>query len=611
MENRFGIKDLFLFLLISVLIILVVLAMVQYDRQWERVKVIQAKLDDQAETLHKIESKLSSGFALAPPTSGPTTAADSGDDPFARDRAAAAMPGYARGDWLVDSLAGNTAKLTPLLSLDLYASNIQSFVLESLATRDPETLGWKPLLARDWTISEDGLKIAFRMRTGVTFSDGHPLTAADVVFTYRWAMDEKINAPRARVYLQTIDKVEQTGPDEVTFVFKEPYFKAFELAASFQVMPEHFYGKFTPQQFNDSVGLLLGSGAYRLEDPTSWKPGTQVQLVRNERYWGFSPALERLAYREITNDTARLSAFRNGEIDELTTSPEQYRQLLAEPAVLERTQHFEYLSPVGGYRYIGWNEHRNGHATVFADKRVRQAMTMLIDRDRLIQETMLGYAVVATGPFSPLSKQCSPAVKPWPYDVDAAKRLLAEAGFADRKGDGVLTGPDGKPLEFKLTYKSGAAVYEKMVFYLKDAFAKAGVILDPDPLEWAVLIDRLRKKDFDAITLGWSASIEGDIFQMFHSTQTIAGGDNSISYGNPDLDQVIDKARHTVEEADRMHLWHRAHEILHEDQPYTFLLFPKSLIFLDKRFRNIHPVKLGLNPQDEWFVPREQQRWTK
>jgi peptide/nickel transport system substrate-binding protein len=233
---------------------------------------------------------------------------------------------------------------------------------------------------------------------------------------------------------------------------------------------------------------------------------------------------------------------------------------------------------------------------------------MLLDRQHLIDQVMLGYAVQATGPFNPLSKQYNPEVKPLPYDVNGAIALLKEAGFEDRNGDGVIESADGARFEFKLTYPSGSNNYEKMVLFMKDAYARAGIVLIPDPLDWSVLVERLNKKNFEAVSLGWTAGIESDIFQMFHSSQTIEEGDNFMNYRSERLDKAVEQARRTVDEDKRMPLWREAHRIIHEDQPYTFLFFPKSLMFLDARIKNVQQIRLGLNPRSEWYVPKAQQR---
>ena len=640
MENRFGFKDLLVLTLLVVLIVSVWLAVKAWDRQWEQLQTIRTRVEDQGRDLRDIQKALASGVAVARPAGGSdaqTPATTQSADSFARIRAARAMPGYAAGGLLVDAFGNSVGKLTPLVSSDAYAATVQGYVLESLVSRDPATLEWIPWLATRWQIIDrvaerdaaiaklkaagasdadigkdpalpPAIQIVFTLRPGVAFSDGVPLTADDVVFTYQWIMNDKINAPRERAYFGRIAKVEKLAADQVMFTFAEPYYAAFETAGGMSILPKHFYSRYAPEQFNESVGLLLGSGSYRMEDPTNWKPGTLIQLVRNDRSWGLAGAFDKMAWREISNDTARLSAFRNGDIDYFPAMPEQYAQMIKDKSVLDRTWQFEYQNPIGGYRFVAWNQRRNSKPTFFADARVRSAMTMLLNRRRMIDQVMLGYAVEATGPFNPLSKQYNQQMKPMPYNVDAAVALLKAAGFADRDGDGVIESPAGDKFVFKLTYPTGNANYEKMALFMKDAYAKAGIVLKPDPLDWSVLVERLNKKNFDAITLGWTAGIESDIFQMFHSSQTIDEGDNFMSYKNPALDKVIEQARRSVDETKRMALWREAHRIIYEDQPYTFLFFRKELDFVDKRILNVQRVKLGLNPRDEWFVPRAQQR---
>jgi peptide/nickel transport system substrate-binding protein len=266
---------------------------------------------------------------------------------------------------------------------------------------------------------------------------------------------------------------------------------------------------------------------------------------------------------------------------------------------------------------VAWNQKQKGQATRFADKRVRQAMTLLTNRQRMVEEVMLGYGQVCTGPFSPLTKQADPNVKPWPYDPTRAKALLKEAGYEDRNGDGVIEGPNGTPFRFKLTYGSNNRLGERIALFLKDDFARAGIAMLPDPVDWPIMLRKLDERDFDAITLGWTGSPEGDIYQMFHSSQIADKGDDFMSYANAELDQVIDRARGTVDEQKRMPLWRQAHRIIHEDQPYTFLFDRLFLAFYDQRIKNIERSRIGLNYYGRyvmpipWYVPKDQQKWSK
>jgi len=624
MQQRFTVKDFFLFGCLVLLLVAIVLAMYMVDRQWGKLSEIEQAMSEQAKDLRDLRSSVQSLERRA--RSG-QLAAGGGDrgshDPevppaFQRAYDAAQQPSYAQGDWLVRAFGTGLKTITPLRSSDVYAAEVQSYVLESLLVRDPESLAWTGLIARDWQQSEDGLSITFQLRRNVTFSDGHPLDSSDVVFTYDFIMDEGIAAPRERAYLEKLDDVTALGPYEVRFDFEEPYFDSLSLAGTMDILPEHFYGQYLdePQSFNQSKGLLMGSGPYRLANPEGWTPDQGlIELKRNPRYWGpVQPPFDRLLWKVIENDSARLTTFRNGEVDTYSARPREYQDLLDDPELGEWTRHMEYMSPTAGYSYIGWNQSRGGEPTRFADRRVRQAMTYLTDRQRIIEEIMLGYAEPAVSPFSPRSPQHDDALEPRSFDLGKARELLAQAGYRDRDGDGVLEGPEGKPFAFELTYFQGNEDTERIVLFLKDLYAQAGIRLEPDPSEWSVMLDKLEKKDFAAITLGWSSGVEVDIYQMFHSSQTVSGGDNFINYENPELDQIIERARGTIGEAKRMRLWHKAERILYEDQPYTFLMRRQSLVFLDQRLKNLEVTRLGLNLSRvpvEVFVPAQQQKYPR
>jgi peptide/nickel transport system substrate-binding protein len=323
----------------------------------------------------------------------------------------------------------------------------------------------------------------------------------------------------------------------------------------------------------------------------------------------------------VQEEAAQMVMYGNQETDNILCTPEVYRKLTADKRVMEFSNAMEYPSPYRGYGYIGWNQKRKvdgvDKPTHFADKRVRQAMTMLIDRERMVKDIYLGYATVASGPFAPKGPQSDPTVKPLPYDPEGAKKLLAEAGFKDSNGDGVIDGPDGKPLRFTLLYPSGADIYEKLVRFVKDNLAVGGVVMDLDRQDWPVLVDRLNKSDFEAAMLGWSSVPESDPYQIFHSSQIGDSGDNRTNYVNPELDKTIDEARRTMDTAQRMKLWNKVHSILAEDQPYTFMVNRPYLRLIHNRIKNVKTSGVGLNYEYlnggviPWFVPTNEQRYTQ
>ena len=189
---------------------------------------------------------------------------------------------------------------------------------------------------------------------------------------------------------------------------------------------------------------------------------------------------------------------------------------------------------------------------------------------------------------------------------------MKDAGFADRNRDGVLEDAQGKPFEYELVFFQDNEDTKRIVLFLKDLYARAGIVLVPKPTEWSVMLDLINRRDFEAITLGWTSGVETDIYQFFHSKQIEGGGDNFVHYKNSALDQLIDQARGTVDEAKRMPLWQQAERIMYEDQPYTFLMRRQSLVFIDKRIHNLQITKLGLNMGAvpvEIFVPEGQQKY--
>ena len=615
MEKRFTFKDLFLFACLGLLFVTLLLSMYMVDRQWAEMARIQSTVREQAEDLHALRGLLSGADQRVRTDVGMVSSDLRGDLAFERARKAEQLPGYKRGDWLVSSFGTALKTITPLVSTDAYAGEVQSYILESLLTRDTETLEWLGLIAKSWRVSEDGLTFTFQLREDVKFSDGVALTADDVAFTFAFIQTPEIAAPRERAVYDKIASVTATGQYEVVFQFKEPYYDSLAMAGGISILPRHFYEPYlkAPEKFNQSKGLLLGSGPYRLADPKGWTPDQGlVELQRNPRYWGPQPSFDRLLWKVIQNDAARLTTFRNGEIDAYGARPREYQTLREDKELSARTQQFEYMSPTAGYSYIGWNQKRSGKPARFADKRVRQAMTYLTDIQRINDEIMLGYAEAAVSPFSPHSKQHDVALVARGFDLEKAKQLLKDAGYADRNKDGVLEDAQGKPFEFELVFFQDNEDTKRIVLFLKDLYARAGIVLVPKPTEWSVMLDLINKRDFEAITLGWTSGVETDIYQIFHSKQIEGGGDNFVHYKNSALDQLIDQARGTVDEAKRMPLWQQAERIMYEDQPYTFLMRRQSLIFVDKRIHNLQVTKLGLNMGSvpvEIFVPEGQQKY--
>ena len=612
MENKFGIKDFFFLVVLLIFGVAVLLMFVNMDRHWRALQELTASNQQQRTTLADIDKKISNLHNVSVGNPENTAFNETFPDLLAAEK----KPDFKRGDCIVENVPAKLKTISPVVYDDVYATWIHARVTESLVYRNPNTLEYMPQLATAWQISPDGLTYTFTLRDGVRFSDGVPVTIEDVKYSFDLPMNTEVDAARLRVGLEKIKSIQIKGANQIIFEIKEPYYQTLDMLGTQNIIPKHFYEKHSIHDINTKPGLLMGSGPYRVSvGGENWTPGIQLELVRNEFYWGLSPTFDKVVFREVEEEAATELEFKNGKLDTFIAMPDQFDRMKKDTKLMERANAFSFESPMNGYYYIAWNQKRNGQPTRFADKRVRKAMTMLCDRQGICTEIYRGYGKTISGPFSSGSPQADPNIAPLPFDPVAAKKLLIECGYRDN-GSGQLVDPSGQPFKFRLTYPNKNETFARAVRFLTDGFSRAGVTLEPDPTEWPVVQERLKTRDFEVITLGWGGTVESDWYQEFDSSQIEDRADNFMSYNNPALDVLLRDARRTVDATTRMELWHKAHAILHEDQPYTFLLSRMRLRFMDNRIHNVNTSKLGLNFIYEynmpmpWYVPGKSQKYT-
>jgi len=513
------------------------------------------------------------------------------------------------GDWLIWRLDAEPATLNPVSTLSsvytvwICTGYVSKNIFEGLLKYDPDEVRLKPLLAESYNISEDGLEITIRLRDEIHFSDGVPVTADDAIFTYETIVNPKIDSASLANYYKDVEKVIKIDEREVKFVMKRPYFKSLEIL-SFDdtgILPKHIYEFDDPEEFNKRISKPVGSGPYVFE---KWDVGRQIVLRRNENYWGRKPKLKKIVYCFVLNDTAAVQALRSGGIDFMRPMPDQYTELSLDKEFTKDIQCLSYWTPFVGYFWMGWNEDR----PFFKDRRVRLAMTHLVDRESICRHLLKSpEAKVPTGPFYIYGRQSDANIEPWPYNVQRAKELLDEAGWVDSDGDGIRD-KDGVPFRFRYMIGSDVILHQQISKLLKDSAAKVGIEVIVEPYEWSVFNQRLLDREFDAVNLAWHGVVEEDPFQIWHSSQIGNRGSNYVGFRNAEADAIIEEARRTLDEAKRNKLYHRLHRIIHEEQPYTFVYTRPEQRFLNKRFANVRIHRLGLD-KHEWYVPRGRQKY--
>jgi ABC-type transport system substrate-binding protein len=252
--------------------------------------------------------------------------------------------------------------------------------------------------------------------------------------------------------------------------------------------------------------------------------------------------------------------FYAGTVDSYGVQPHQVQRLKNDP----RYRSFSGLS--FGYTYIGYNMRREP----FNDRRVRRALGMAIDVDKIIKYVLHGQGERITGPFVKQTDYYDLAIEPGPYDPEGALRLLEEAGWRRNK-EGWLE-RDGKLFQFTLITNSGNDLRKAILTIAQHGWKQIGIDVRTDILEWAVFIqERVDKADFDALILGWAMGIEPDLYQIWHSSQTNSYQLNFVGFKNKEADDLIIKIRQEYDHDKQVEYCHRLHEIIAREQPYTFL----------------------------------------
>lgn len=547
------------------------------------------------------------------------------------------------GDWMVLHSLSDPESFNPYTSSDAGASQVLAYVFESLLYAEnepPYTLRGRVASAYP-TVSADRLSYTFELRPDARFSDGQPLTSDDVLFSMKVIQNPRVLAAHLRNYFAAVRDVRQDGPQRITFVCDKPYFRNDVALGFFEILPKHFYdpaglmdavtvaslidGSWEkgPQaanvtrfaeRFNQDFGRkVMGSGPYVVEDfARDVVTQQKVVLTRNPQYWGLGKQdlpdpgyVDKVVFKIINNTDAAFVELTNGKLDYYTLRPLEFREKSWSP---DFVKHFlkgvEYSQ---GYSYIGWNN----ASPIFSDKRVRRAMTLLTDREGMIANLLFGLAEPVVGPIHKFRPEYNGSLKPLPYDPEAAARLLAEAGWSDTDGDGLLDKEiDGKrvPFRFEILVNSGNQERKDVALTLQHELQDAGIDCQVRELDWSIFLERTHSRQFDAMVLGWTGGVvfPPDAFQVWHSSQADASGSNYVSFRNAEADRILGDYRQEFDAEKRKAMYQRFQEIIDEEQPYTFLWTQRVARAYPRRFSGVSWYPAGTDLQEWWVGPESQ-----
>ena len=533
------------------------------------------------------------------------------------DRATPDAPAAAEGDVggvLVIASPAPPAAVVPLhASRSIQARQIADLVYDPLVEIGPELntmgdAGFTGRLAERWTWAADSLSIAFHLSPRARWHDGRPVTAADVRFTYELTKDPAA-ASSDRSTLAGIDSV--TTTDSLTAVFwfarKHPE-QFYDAGGRLLVLPAHLWRDVKPDSLDAAphAAAPVGSGPFRFSRA---EPGVLIELVANTEYHLGRPKLDRVIIRHATDPAAASAQLLAGEVDFYEAlTPEHVALVAGTPDVVAR------IGPGVSYAYLVFNQ-RDAQGSgrphpLFADRELRRALTMLVDRETIARSILDSLARGGLGPFPRGLSVADTTIRQIPFDTARAVAVLDSLGWRDANGDGVRE-RDGRPLRFTLLVPTSSAARVKAATILQQQLAAGGVAVELEQVDIQRFMGDFGGRRFDAALGAWvlnDGSPSGARNTWGSHGATLQGGQNTGSYMNVAFDAQVDSGLATFDMAARKRHFREAYQIAVDDAPAIWLYDPRNAYGIHRRFQTppMRPAGWWLDVR-RWWIPADQR----
>jgi len=500
---------------------------------------------------------------------------------------------------LVFASVGEPETLLPPVVQSSVARDVSDQVFLKLADLglSTNTIGdedFHPALAARWEW-DDPLTLVFHIDPRARWQDGEPVTAADVVFTYDAYNDPTVNSPY-RTALRWISAVTQRDSLTAVVRFRRRYPEMFyDAVYHMRILPGHLLRNIPRDQWLTApVGRApVGDGPYRF---AGWKAGESLELDADSTFFLGRAAIRRLIWRFTPDPEVAVSQLIAGDADAIETlvTPDNIRRVQASPHLAI----YPYKGSV--YAYLGFNLRAPGDSTrphpLFADRDLRRALAMAVDREHLVKSVFGRYASVPPGPMSQLWWIWDPETRELPYDTAQAARLLTALGWIDTDGDGVRDRA-GQSLTFRVLVPTTSAVRRQYARLIQEQWRRLGVDLQIDEVEFSVFNERARAGQFDALLASWitDPTPTSGIAQVWSAAGL--GGSNFLHYASPAFDSLVEQATGSFDRAEARRAWRTAIETLNQDAPAVFLYAPQNVAAVDRRVANV-----TLRPDSWWAL---------
>ncbi len=484
------------------------------------------------------------------------------------------------------ALSSDPDVLNPLI----YTSSNAGFVFAEIhdgLTEMGDDLAYYPRIAESWEVSPDGHAVTYRLRPW-WWSDGQSLTARDVVSSFNLFKNPEVASPRRGSFREVLSAV---ALDSITVRYELARPQPNPIQRTWHhILPDHLTRDLDPANVRGWPlnHEPLSSGEFVLEN---WVHNRTLSFLRNETYPGKPALLDRVVFRIMPEESARLVALESGEVDLVDNVPPDAARRLDESGKVRIVANGGRL-----FYYLQWNFAN----PLFAGAEIRRALSLAIDRERMVETLLLGYGEPANGPIPPAIWNHHQSLTPDPFDPIRARRMFAAAGWRDSDGDGVLD-KDGVDFRFEILTRQGDPVRESGSVIIRENLQDIGVEVTILAMELAAGLDRLRSGRFDSYFGRLNANLYGDPSGYVKSTAVEEF--NNGKYANSKVDSLLTVALGTLERAEALQVWLEIQELLAVDPPSAYLFYPENLVGIGLRLRDVQPHLLSpINNLAEWWI---------
>lgn len=539
------------------------------------------------------------------------------------------LPSWSKENILVYNVVGEPDELHPTNGIMVYRGEIMGYTQVYLIGTDFETLTLRPIAVKAMpAISENGKEYTYEVRNDIKFDDGSTLSVEDIIYTYKANKCPLTNNPSAKTQVENLLDivVDKKKPNVFTIIMKEKHIQNISFLVEFPIMqrtffdPKNVLANYSFAQFNDkefkadehkdlndwaaefnsakysrNPKYTVGAGAYRLE---KWDAGQSITLVRKENHWTkgtdkkyYTSYPEKIIFKLNKDPNSQMLEFKAQTLDASTS--------LSNKTVLElqadsnfNANYNSRFTDTYNYGYIAMNMKPDGikHKKLFVDKKVRRAMALLTPLDDMNRINNKGKNKRITGPVSFLKPEYNTDLKLIPFDIEAAKKLLDEAGWKDTDGDNIrdkMIDGEKVKMEFMLGYFTTSVEWKDVAKQVAEQMYKAGVKAILEPLDPSVMVEKASSHNFDMFIASWAGNVfPEDYTQLWHTSSWASNGSNFTGFGNAETDALIDSIKYTLDPAKSIPMLKRFQAIVYEEQPYVFMFAGLRRNIIHKRFGN-------------------------